>query len=93
MLLEFELDSTLFTASQSEEDEAVSRMARWDFEQIMDFVRKLGFLDKDKEGGDKINDFLVLNQVSPRIKAYYHALCSLSELSYYRLFISCLAYV
>ena len=38
---------------------------KWNLEQIGDFVRKLGFLDehKEKEGGIKIKDFVLLNQV------------------------------
>ena len=36
---------------------------RWSKEQIDDFVRKLGFLDAEKEGGDKIKHFLHLNEV------------------------------
>ena len=36
---------------------------RWSKEQIDDFVRKLGFLDAEKEGGDKIKQFLHLNEV------------------------------
>lgn len=35
----------------------------WSMEQIGDFVRKLGFIDKEKEGGDKIKNFLEINQV------------------------------
>ena len=33
-------------------------------EQIRDFVRKLGFVDEEKKGGDQIRHFLQLNQVS-----------------------------
>ena len=36
---------------------------RWSKEQIDDFVRKLGFLDTEKEGGDKIKHFLHSNEV------------------------------
>ena len=36
---------------------------RWSKEQIDDFVRKLGFLDAEKEGGKKIKHFLHLNEV------------------------------
>ena len=35
----------------------------WNSEQINDFVRKLGFLDTEKEGGDKIKHFLHINEV------------------------------
>ena len=43
----------------------LSNMERWNTEQIGDFVRKLGFLDKekDKEGGDKIKHFLHVSEV------------------------------
>ena len=37
---------------------------RWTGERIGDFVRKLGFLDTEKHGGDKIKQFLHLNSVS-----------------------------
>ena len=36
---------------------------KWNDEQINDFVRKLGFLDVEGAVGDKINQFLYLNQV------------------------------
>ena len=38
-------------------------MQRWNSEQISDFVRKLGFLDTEKEAGNKIKDFLHVNEV------------------------------
>ena len=43
----------------------LTNFERWNTEQIGDFVRKLGFLDKekDKEGGDKIKHFLHVNEV------------------------------
>lgn len=41
-----------------------SGVEMWNAEQISDFVRKLGFLDTEKEGGDKIKDFLHINEVS-----------------------------
>ena len=37
---------------------------RWTREQISDFVRKLGFLETEREGGDKIKRFLHLHSVS-----------------------------
>lgn len=40
-----------------------SNVEMWNAEQISDFVRKLGFLDTEKEGGDKIKDFLHINEV------------------------------
>ena len=44
-------------------DKNCSGKERWSKEQIDDFVRKLGFLDAEKEGGDKIKQFLHLNEV------------------------------
>ena len=35
----------------------------WNTEQIGDFVLKLGFLDTETEGGDKIKNFLHVNEV------------------------------
>ena len=35
----------------------------WNEEQIGDFVRKLGFMDKENEGGKQIKQFIHLNQV------------------------------
>ena len=43
-------------------------MEIWSGEQINDFVRKLGFLDTEKEGGDKIKNFLHINEVCSLIK-------------------------
>ena len=43
--------------------EGLGGKERWSKEQIDDFVRKLGFLDAEKEGGDKIKHFLHLNEV------------------------------
>lgn len=39
------------------------RKERKNREQINDFLRKLGFMDKEKEGGDLIKQFLHLSQV------------------------------
>ena len=41
----------------------VNRKENWNREQINDFVRKLGFLDAQKEGGDQIKHFLHINEV------------------------------
>lgn len=41
----------------------VSRKENWNREQINDFVRKLGFLDAQKESGDQIKHFLHINEV------------------------------
>lgn len=40
-----------------------SNVQRWSSEQISDFVRKLGFQDTEKEGGDRIKHFLHINEV------------------------------
>ena len=36
----------------------------WNSEHIADFVRKLGFLDTEREGGERIKLFIHLNSVS-----------------------------
>ena len=41
----------------------MSNCEKWNIEQINDFVRKLGFLDTEKEGGDKIKLFLHISEV------------------------------
>ena len=46
-----------------EDPELGINMQHWNSEQIGDFVRKLGFLDTEKEGGDKIKNFLHVNEV------------------------------
>lgn len=40
------------------------REEKMNSEQVRDFVRKLGFVDKDKKGGNQIKQFLHLYQVS-----------------------------
>ena len=42
----------------------VSEQEKWNSEQIGDFVRKLGFMDTEKEGGKKIKHFRHLSTVS-----------------------------
>ena len=49
--------------SNQEDSEMVVNMQHWNSEQINDFVRKLGFLDTEKEGGNKIKHFLHINEV------------------------------
>ncbi len=55
------------TISQPEgsekESEVKFQVKSMNIEQVKDFVRKLGFMDKEKEGGDKIKHFLHLSQV------------------------------
>jgi hypothetical protein len=43
----------------------LTNFERWNTEQIGDFMRKLGFLDKEKDKGegDKIKHFLHVNEV------------------------------
>ena len=56
---------------------------RWANEQIADFVRKLGFLDAEKEGGEKIKLFLHLNSVSIlSLYLFIHPMTFLSCLSF-----------
>ncbi len=43
--------------------ELVAQVESMNIDQVKDFVRKLGFMDKEKEGGDKIKHFLHLSQV------------------------------
>ena len=52
----------------------LTNFERWNTEQIGDFVRKLGFLDKekDKEGGDKIKHFLHINEVHVHVHVHMH---------------------
>ena len=57
---------TLQQDSQSRHERETTQMVNvqhWNSEQISDFVRKLGFLDTEKEGGDKIKHFLHINEV------------------------------
>ena len=51
-----------FQLSNLTDSDAVVKQ-RWNSEQISDFVRKLGFLDREEEGGDKIKHFLHINEV------------------------------
>ena len=52
-----------FQPPSLKDSEAVVSMQCWNSEQIGDFVRKLGFLDTEKEGGDEIKHFLHVNEV------------------------------
>ena len=40
------------------------KQEQWNLEQIGDFVRKLGFMDTEKEGGEKIKHFRHISAVS-----------------------------
>ena len=55
--------TSLSQPSNPEDPELRTSVQRWNSEQISDFVRKLGFLDTEKEGGDKIKEFLHVNEV------------------------------
>ena len=61
MHLEYQLGTLVpATSSDNKRSECIEC---WNLEQIGDFVRKLGFLDKDEEKDD-IKNFLRLNQVT-----------------------------
>jgi len=60
--------------SRNDHEVEVRNVELWNSEQISDFVRKLGFLDTEKEGGDKIKHFLHVNEVSG--DAYSWGACS-----------------
>ena len=53
--------------SQNRHETQGVNLQRWSSEQISDFVRKLGFLDKTKDGGDKIKHFLHVNEVCVQV--------------------------
>ena len=40
------------------------KQEQWNYEQIGDFVRKLGFMDTEKEGGERIKHFRHISGVS-----------------------------
>ena len=61
MQLKYQLDTLVPTSSNDNRRNECTES--WNLEQIGDFVRKLGFLDKD-EGKDDIRNFLHLNQVN-----------------------------
>lgn len=73
MLLEYEPASTRFHTDSNEMAKPLQMKPHmmlsgkskeiWNQEQIEDFVRKLGFLDKDKKNEENIKHFLYLNQV------------------------------
>ncbi len=53
------------------DDYPSSTLEHWSSEQINDFVRKLGFLDTEKEGGDSIKTFLHINEVGLAVLQRY----------------------
>lgn len=60
----------------------LTNFERWNTEQIGDFVRKLGFLDKekDKEEGDKIKHFLQVNEVCVQKNKFNIRTCDIVKL-------------
>ena len=68
-----DVSSQISQPVQSYQKESSAGKERWSKEQIGDFVRKLGFLDAEKEGGDKIRRFLHLNEVCVYILYVYCA--------------------
>ena len=50
-----------------------NRTENWNGEQINDFVRKLGFLDAQREGGDQIKHFLHINEVEIICLVHIHS--------------------
>ena len=84
MFLKYELTTLQLSASEPAKEVGEARQEKWSSEQIEDFVRKLGFLDKDKEeGGGRITTFLHFNQASKSLERillvlkllYTHILC------------------
>ena len=47
------------------------KQEQWNSEQIGDFVRKLGFMDTEKEGGEKIKHFRHISAVSYCVTVLY----------------------
>ena len=77
MQLKYQLD-TLVPAMSSDNKRSKCTEC-WNLEQIGDFVRKLGFLDKDEGKDDDIKNFLHLNQVKnfifPCAALFYNFIC------------------
>ena len=48
----------------------------WNHEQISDFIRKLGFLDEEKEGGEGIKHFLHVSEVCVHVLIVVIVECS-----------------
>lgn len=68
MFLRYELTSRKLTSA---DERSQVHQENWNSEQIRDFVRKLGFVDKDKaESGVQIKRFLSLNQVCGLSRKY-----------------------
>ena len=63
MLLHYNIPSQPHT-SQNQKLPSEVEIEKWNIDQIGEFVRKLGFLDRDKGGGDQLKCFLKINEVS-----------------------------
>ena len=63
--------SWTITSQLSGTTEKTPKHDQWNSEQIGDFVRKLGFMDTEKEGGEKIKRFKHINSVSPVVNKMY----------------------
>ena len=48
---------------QDAEQGKALKLERWNQEQIADFARKLGFIDTEKEGGEKIKHYRHISDV------------------------------
>ena len=69
--------AAVLTSNPNTQDRSGSgRKELWNQEKIADFVRKLGFVDKNKKG-DKIKYFLHLNQVYTITSSKLHVLIPL----------------
>ena len=56
-----QIDQPLYV---EESTEIETKQEQWNLEQISDFVRKLGFMSTEKEGGEKIKRFRYISDVS-----------------------------
>ena len=52
------------TKSKERNTENRPKLEQWNSEQIRDFVKKLGFLETEKEEGEKIKHFRQISAVS-----------------------------
>ena len=62
LVVNTEIPSEEQTSEIHQEDESV-KAEIWDREQAGTFVRKLGFLDSEKAGGEMVKPFLHINEV------------------------------
>lgn len=79
---------------QTESQVKKTHIERWNLEQIGDFVTKLGFLDKDGEGGGNIKDFVHLNQVNHAPCPSYFVFVLLIKCSFsFRIYANCSIFI